>query len=271
MLLHDEKTTARSVTKKKAIIVRTKLIMLSKAQAKYTNSLKQKKYRQEIGAFVVEGEKAVEEFLYSKYELELIVALPQWIDSHRGIEKRFDGKVAITTEDEMAKITSFSSPSPVLAIFKIASTYEKQLQDNEFLLMLDGIRDPGNLGTIIRIADWLGIKHIICSPDCADAYNPKTVQSSMGSLSRISVYENELETVLTANKLPVYGAMLKGKNIYDYEKPMPGIILIGSESNGISKPIQRFITHPVFIPGKGKAESLNAAIACGIICSWLCK
>ena len=245
--------------------------MISKSQEKYTQSLKQKKFRQEHNAFVVEGEKAVEEFLYSAVELQWLFALPQWLNQHRGIEKRFEGKVIEANEISLGKMSSFTSPSTVLAVFKIPAQPKTEFKNDEFIVMLDGIRDPGNLGTIIRTADWFGIKHVICSLDCADAYNPKTVQSSMGSLAHVQVYENDLHEVLLKNQLPVYGAMLHGKNLDAITTTGKGIILIGSESNGISSNIQGFITDKVFIPGKGKAESLNASIACGIICSWLCK
>ena len=244
--------------------------MLTKTQEKYTNSLKQKKYREESGSFVVEGEKAVEEFLYSAFEIEMIIALPEWLSKHRGIEKRFENKVIEATPINMERISSFSTPSIVLAVVKIPLQPGNYKPDT-FILMLDGIRDPGNLGTIIRNADWFGIQHIICSPDCADAYNPKTVQASMGSLARITVYENDLVQVLEKNSMPVYGAVMKGPSLYEIQNPVPGIILIGNEGNGIRPALLPFISNPIFVVGKGKAESLNASVACGIICSWLCK
>jgi TrmH family RNA methyltransferase len=178
--------------------------------------------------------------------------------------------VETITEDELQKISQLQTANQVLAVLK-QLTVEKPVVENEWALYLDTIQDPGNFGTIIRIADWFGIKHIICSKGCTDLYNPKVVQSTMASIARVKVWYDEEESWLTQQWLPVLAATLGGQSIYEHEKISAGILLIGNESKGIRPEYIQQATHRITIPRIGEAESLNAAVATGIILSHLVK
>ncbi len=245
--------------------------MISKNQIKHIQSLHTKKNREEEGLFIVEGIKLVTEFItHTKFEIKEIYAVSAYIENQK--ELLITNKIAFTiiSTDELHKISLLSTPNQVLAVVKKS----KQSLDNDALnsstnLFLDDIRDPGNLGTIIRIADWFGIKQIICSPKCTELYNPKTLQASMGAVLRVNVIVEDFHNLLhNIVKIPIYGAVLNGNNIYT-STLKPGLIVIGNEANGISSEILQKITNQITIPAASSngSESLNAANACAIICS----
>jgi TrmH family RNA methyltransferase len=250
--------------------------MLSKNQIKFVNSLKQKKFREEHGYFIAEGTKIVPELLASGIEV-LQVYAGEWFFSAHHIS---NGTECIEIRPaELERISALSTPNEVLAVCRIPGyKLEKEKLAKKLTLVLDDIRDPGNLGTIIRIADWFGIENIVCSDGSADAFNPKVVQSTMGSIARIKIHYTDLTEFIRQSRanseLPVYGALLEGRNIYSENLLKEGLIVIGNESKGISESVQKMITHKVsipsfsyFKPGGGEAESLNAAVATAIICS----
>ena len=241
--------------------------MLGKSQVKYIQSLGQKKVRDEEGVFIAEGPKIVGELLESaELEISELFALPDWITANGTSIKTI--KATEINESDLGKISQLSTPNKVVALIK-KPVISKTLHTKAALsLVLDTIQDPGNLGTIIRIADWFGIRQIICSKTCADIYNPKTVQSTMGSIARVEVLYTELAQWLKEHKdVPVYAAALEGKDVTAMKKITEGLIVIGNESKGISDEIFELIDVKVTIPRIGKAESLNAAVATGIILS----
>ncbi|TDM00018.1 MAG: RNA methyltransferase [Flavobacteriaceae bacterium] len=237
--------------------------MLSKNQTKLISSLKQKKYRQKHGFFVVEGEKSVKEFVESSLKCVQIFSTLNypWLSSTK--------EVQFVTQEEMARLSLFSSPSEILALFEIPQNSDFIPQeDSSLILALDGISDPGNLGTIIRLCDWFGISEILCSPDTVDCYNPKVVQATMGSLTRVKLHYCDLEQTLPKLDLPVFGAMLQGENLYQSSLPKQMILLVGNEANGIRPSTIKTINTKISIPRFGsqkQTESLNVAMATGII------
>ena len=245
--------------------------MISKNQIKHIQSLHTKKSREEEGLFIVEGIKLVTEFIeQKKFEVKEIFALADYIESHSKILTRQKIWYNEISEEELKKISLLSTPNQVLAVIKKTD----QILDSALLsqttsLYLDDIRDPGNLGTIIRIADWFGIKQVICSPTTTELYNPKTLQASMGAVLRVNVVTIPFDELLAkCTNLPIYGTVLEGENIYT-SKLKHGIIVIGNEANGISKEVLKKITHHITIPAANSngSESLNAANACAIVCS----
>jgi TrmH family RNA methyltransferase len=251
--------------------------MLSRNQVKYINALKLKKQRESHRQFIAEGTKLVLDLMVSDYPVNEIFATREWTDLNA---TSFHSRKFISTEvteDELSQITALKTPSPVLAIFSIP---EKKIESTSFtdklILVLDEIRDPGNLGTIIRIADWFGISAVICSETTVDLFNPKVVQATMGSIARIPVHYTDLVVFLSAlhSSINIYGSFLDGENIYKKELFPKGVIIIGNESKGISGSVAQFVTDklhiPSFSPGKdavSHAESLNASIATAILCS----
>lgn len=238
--------------------------MISKNEIKYIQSLFQKKNRDTEGLFIAEGVKLVDELLHSDFIIQKIYATDEWIKSRASISN-----VVLVESFELEKISGLMTPNQVLAIARKNIPKQEPVEKDHITLVLDGIQDPGNLGTIIRIADWFGVTQIVAGNDTADVYNPKTVQATMGSICRVNVWYKELSSWLANAKLPVYGALLNGKSIFETERLKEGIIVIGNESKGIRENILPFITQAVTIPAKGKAESLNAAVAAGIILSHL--
>jgi len=254
--------------------------MLSHNQIKHINSLKIKKFRQLHKAFIVEGEKSVDELLGSSLQTIKIYAIPEWYDKNISLLKRKNIDLQEITEFELNKITDLTKPNQVLAIAEIpAINLPSPSEFTGMTLALDGIRDPGNMGTMIRTADWFGISKIICSSDSVDMYNAKVIQATMGSFSRVNVFYTNLPDFFKSlpTEIPVFGALLKGPDITQKAFTRPGIILIGSESHGISGSLIPFINEPLHIPNfpvsriKNHAESLNASIANGIICYEICK
>jgi RNA methyltransferase, TrmH family len=242
--------------------------MLNKKVVKDIQSLNLKKHRSETGLFVAEGPKVVRELLQLIPEqFQTLYATDTWQKEQKDWTPV---PVETITEDELQKISQLQTANQVLAVLK-QLTVEKPVVENEWALYLDTIQDPGNFGTIIRIADWFGIKHIICSKGCTDLYNPKVVQSTMASIARVKVWYDEEESWLTQQWLPVLAATLGGQSIYEHEKISAGILLIGNESKGIRPEYIQQATHRITIPRIGEAESLNAAVATGIILSHLVK
>jgi TrmH family RNA methyltransferase len=224
--------------------------------------------------FVVEGPKLVDELLKSDFSTEAIFALESWIDEKKNIINEVVDLVKIKAK-ELDRISGLKTPNQVLAIAKLPSNpgIHKSIF-SELVIMLDEIKDPGNLGTIIRTADWFGIQHLICSKDSVDAFNPKVVQASMGSVFRMKIYYEDLKSLLSDidSTTQVYGALLNGENIYKIQKANSGIILIGNESKGIAEELFPYITKRVSIPSyaataNGGPESLNASIATALFCA----
>lgn len=240
-------------------------MMLSKNEVKYIQSLYHKKQRQQEGLFIAEGPKLLTELLASNFTIETIYATEQWQANNTA---KHPAIITITAQ-ELERISNLQTPNQVVAIVKQQAQTTAPDFSNGLTLALDGIQDPGNLGTIIRIADWFGITQIICSNDTVELYNPKVIQSTMGSFLRTKLWYQDLESTLTTANTPVFGALLEGKSIYEVTKPTAGILVIGSEGNGISNAVLPFISNPVTIPRIGGAESLNAAVATGIIVSHL--
>ncbi len=247
--------------------------MISKAKIKQIHALGQKKGRDELRAFVAEGPKVVGDLLDSGMKARLITAKADWHYDGDTLKNKCDDFYDVTDE-ELRKISFMQHPQQVLAVFNMPEE-EKELPDakEQLILALDSVQDPGNLGTIIRIADWFGIKNIICSQETADVYNPKTIQATMGSIARVSVRYTQLERYLAGQPegIPVYGTLLDGKNIYTQELSANGIIVMGNEGRGISEPIKNIINRKLFIPnwpkGRETADSLNVAVATAITCS----
>ena len=240
--------------------------MLSKNTVKFIKSLHQKKYRNESGRFFVEGEKSVLELLQSDFETELVICTEEFLFKQSHLLGGFSGEVISVTVNQLEQVGQYQSNGAALAIGVMKENVPFEPSSTELIIALDEVRDPGNLGTIIRIADWFGIKKMVFSPQTADFYNPKVLQASMGSFTRVEFFYEALESVFDRWKLPVYGAFLEGENLHQLTKPEPGVILMGNESKGISRELFSKITQKVTIPGFGQAESLNVAIATAIIC-----
>ncbi|MDQ3192561.1 MAG: RNA methyltransferase [Bacteroidota bacterium] len=249
--------------------------MLSKNQIKLINSLKIKKFRDEYNLFIAEGNKIVPEILNSSLTIHSLYAKKTWLDENNYLlseRKELKNNVFEASTKELERISALSTPNEVLLLVE-KPIYDFNISDlnGRLSLMLDEIKDPGNFGTIIRIADWFGIEHIICSKNSVDAFNPKVVQATMGSLARIKIHYQDLSKVLKKAsenlKIPVYGALLNGENIYQEKLENSGIILLGNESRGISIELLPLVTKKITIPSFGNAESLNISTAAAVICS----
>jgi TrmH family RNA methyltransferase len=234
----------------------------SKAKLKQYQQLQSKKFRQKYGLFVVEGLKSVNELAASDWPLETILCTPAFLERYGDkMEFKFD----LISSEEFALTSHLANPQEVLAIAQIV---ERDTPVSNWQIALDGINDPGNLGTIIRIADWYGINTIYCSSNTVEFYNSKVIQSTMGSFLRVNVIHGDL-TELLADK-DVYATLLDGENIRTIPKPKSGVLLIGNEANGIENETLKTVKHtPITIPGKGNTESLNAAMATAICCERL--
>lgn len=247
-------------------------MMISKAKIKYLRSLELKKNRNAEGVFVAEGPKVVGDLL-QKMPAQLIVATQQWYEE---CTYSLDTECCILSEEELKKVSFLKHPQQVMAVFKqkIADKQAILTSLNQSLaLALDGIQDPGNLGTIIRIADWFGIENIFCSKDTADLYNPKVVQATMGSIARVNILYTDLNRLIDQlpSSYPIYGTLLTGKNIYEQALSQKGLIVMGNEGKGISPSIRERINRELLIPpypaNRKTAESLNVAIATAIVCA----
>jgi TrmH family RNA methyltransferase len=280
--------------------------MLTQSQVKHIAALKLKKFREEHGQFIAEGHKLVMDMVSSEFLITGIYASGEWIAENHSMVSAKKIPVFETTDREMERISALSTPSQVMAVVNIPVPDHtvSGIHDfsNSLSLALDDIRDPGNLGTIIRIADWFGIETVLCSQNCVDVYNPKVVQATMGSIARVKVLSCNLVEVLGGtlsgsptpsgsptlsgsptpsgsptlsgcrDEVPVYGTFLEGDSLYDQTLSNQGVIVIGNEARGISPELAPFITNKIFIPSfgssvNGKAESLNASVATAIICA----
>ena len=248
---------------------------ISKNQIKFVRQLEQKKYRRREGLFVAEGTKVVGDLL-AHYQPHSVYATEEWLAKNTSSLSHLSSSVFTVTDEELRRISFLQHPQQVLALFPLPTMAAANfsLFTNHFSLSiaLDGIQDPGNLGTIIRIADWFGIEHIICSEDTADAWNPKVIQATMGSIARVNIiYINLSDFIDTLPPdYPVYGTLLDGDNIYTQPLTPHGLIVMGNEGNGISPEIRQKINRRLFIPSyrtDDTAESLNVAIATAITCA----
>jgi TrmH family RNA methyltransferase len=233
--------------------------MVVKSIIKLIKSLQQKKYRYEHQLFVVEGKKSVEELLESKLECYGVYHTVEdnLINSHP--------KAEVVSTKELAQMSSLKTPPGILGVFHFPKPSTPVFED--WSLVLDDIRDPGNLGTIIRLCDWFGIRQLICSKQTVDCYNPKTLQATMGSISRVQIHYQDIKEFLAQSDLPIYGAFMDGNSIYKVKLPQKGILIMGNEANGISEDIENLMSHRISIPsyGDSSTESLNVAMATGIL------
>ena len=251
--------------------------MISKNRIKYVRSLEMKKFRKAEGVFVAEGRKLVDD-LREVFECAYLAATDRWMVEHdewvRAL-KSSGVEIDEVTEEELRRVSFQETPQQVLAVFRQRNG---QVDINEearknLCLMLDDVQNPGNLGTIVRQADWFGIEHIFCSRGCADIYNPKTVQATMGAMARVQVHYADLPELLDGLEkgIPVYGTFLDGENMYKKELENRGVIVMGNEGKGVSKEVERYVTERLYIPnypeGRQTSESLNVAIATAIVCA----
>lgn len=245
--------------------------MLSKAQISLITSLQNKKFRLQHQVFIVEGIKSVLEFVNSSYKVQKIYATVQARTKLDKIPHNI--KLEEVTEAEFQKISSLKNPQGALALVTLPETqnFDPNILKGKHTLVLDDVQDPGNLGTIIRTAEWFGINQIICSIGTVDAYNPKVVQATMGSLSRVQIYYLDIEEFIKQNTLPTFGALLDGQSIYSTDFGNEGLIIMGNEGNGIRPNLIPQIDKAVTIPRFGAAESLNVAVATTIFCSELSR
>ena len=236
--------------------------MITKNQIKLIISLQQKKNRIKHQLFFAEGEKVIHELLKSTFKLVNIYCTEPIFND------KYSQQTDIISESNFKKISALTTPSNCLALFEIPET--KSFVDSGLIMVLESIQDPGNLGTIIRLCDWFGVDQLVCSPDTVDIFNPKVVQATMGSLTRVNICYQDLEPILTKTKLPVYGTFMDGENIYKTKLPKNAIIILGNEGKGISYKLEQIVTEKIAIPRFGKiqaTESLNVANAAAIVLS----
>lgn len=244
--------------------------MITKGQIKFLQSLSRKKGRDESGCFLAEGNRLVEDTL-GCFACRLLVATLEWMEAHPRAQA---AERVVVSRDELSRASQQKTPQEVLAVYEIPlHTYDIETVTGKLSLALDTVQDPGNVGTIIRIADWMGIRHIFCSPGTADVYAPKVVQATMGALARVAVHYVPLESLVKriAARAEVYGTFLDGENIYDVPLTRNGLIVMGNEGNGISPAIERAVTRklriPNYPPGEVTCESLNVAVATAVTCA----
>ena len=247
--------------------------MISKNKKKFLSSLQQKKYRKKHNAFIAEGDKINHDLLTENSKCRELFATREWIDKNRNILPENVVEVSVA---ELKSVSNQKSPPEVIGVYEtMESDIDMSYLGKDLVLALDGVQDPGNMGTIIRLADWFGIKQIVCSEDTADLYNPKVVQATMGAVARVKVRYCDLHDLITEYKkntgLPVYGTFLEGENIYRKELSERGMIVMGNEGKGIRKSIEELITERLYIPNyppdAPTSESLNVSVATAIVCS----
>jgi TrmH family RNA methyltransferase len=242
--------------------------MLSQAKIKWIRSLEQKKFRAEYGVFLAEGSKCCSD-LSELLPCRLLAATPEWLRAHPRVNA---AEVVETSREVLRKASLQKNPQEVLAVFETpVHRFSPDDLIGRLSLALDNVQDPGNLGTILRIADWFGIRDVLCSVGTVDAFNPKTVQATMGAIGRVRIHYLPLNEVLEKVQLPVYGTFLEGDVLYDTPLSNEGIIVMGNEGNGISEATATHITHKLYIPdfpaGKTGSESLNVSVATAIVCA----
>lgn len=251
--------------------------MLTKAEIQSLYSLRGKKHREALGLFVVEGEKVVNELLAANYRFEEIYATSAWLAgrsaqmppnaSASGSPSFPPPKLVEVTVEEMERASHFPTPSSVLAVGRVhREPLPASALDHGITLALDGVQDAGNVGTLIRIADWFALDRVVLAPDCADLFHQKVINASMGSFARVRVYTAELSSAFASTKLPVLGCDLTGTDVHELPELRDAIIVIGSEGRGLSPAVKQLLTQRVTIPRFGGAESLNAAVAAAIVC-----
>ncbi|MEY4038242.1 MAG: hypothetical protein RIR67_552 [Bacteroidota bacterium] len=236
--------------------------MVSKNQIKLISSLQQKKQRIAHQLFIAEGIKGIQELLDASFELDHLYT------TQNDFEMVSNNHKTVVSDADLKKISALATPNTCLAVFKMPK--EKKIEASGLILVLDSVRDPGNLGTIMRLCDWFGIQQLICSKETVDIYNPKVVQATMGSIARVNVSYVDLNDFLTTTSLPVFGTFMNGDNIYKTALPQEGIIVMGNEANGISPELEKIIKNRLTIPRFGtiqKTESLNVATATAIVLS----
>ncbi len=249
--------------------------MLSKNRVKYVRSLEMKKFRKADGVFVAEGHKLVGDLL-DVFSCTYLAATADWLSQHASWVQRQGGvEIDEVTDEELRRLSFQETPQQVLAVFR-QPTYAVDINEvakRELCLVLDDVQNPGNLGTIVRLADWFGIEHIFCSRGCADIYNPKTVQATMGGIARVKTHYVELPEMLSRldKDIPIYGTFLDGENMYQKPLDPRGLIVMGNEGKGVSAAVEAFVTERLYIPnypvGRETSESLNVAIATAIVCA----
>ncbi len=243
--------------------------MLTKAQIRDLRSLRDRKHRETTGRFAVEGEKLVADLIAEGHAIEELYALESWTPpaGRHALPRR-----VVVSEEEMGRISHFPTPSPVLAVcvMRREELVPSMLATGR-TLALDGVQDPGNVGTLIRVADWFGFACVLLSPDCADPHSPKVIQASMGSFARVPLFRTDLDEALSAAKVPVLGCDLTGESVHELAPQKNVVVVIGSEGRGLTDPVRERLTGRVTIPRIGKAESLNAAVAGAIVCAALAR
>lgn len=242
-----------------------KLNSPSKETLKFIKSLKLKKNRFKEQLFLVEGAKNIIELLQSDYQISLVIGTNEFLHDYAYLLPKnidvFSAKIK-----DLGKTGTFKTNNSAIAVAEIKPNIPYNIKQNEFILVLDDIRDPGNLGTIIRIADWYGINKIVLSETTTDVYNPKVINSSMGSFTRVSMFQTNLKNFLDKQSMPIFGAFTDGENIHEVDFPEGGFIVLGNESKGISPELSGMIKRRISIPRYGRAESLNVATAAAVIC-----
>jgi TrmH family RNA methyltransferase len=249
--------------------------MITRNQVKMILSLQKRKVREENSLFVIEGDKLVREYILAGNRVKLLAGKPEWIDGESGTVTEGADETVTVSYDELRRISSLRTPHNVLAVAPmIKSEYSDNLLVGRLTPVLEYVQDPGNLGTIIRIAAWFGMGNIVCSPDCVDFYNPKVIQATMGAFMHVTVWYKPLEAFLgkaVSDGIPVYGATMDGPSVYESDLGSEGVILFGNESRGISDGLLGYVTRRITIPGPGNPlagiESLNVSMATAIICS----
>lgn len=247
--------------------------MLSKHLTNIIQNLEKKKFREKYNLFKIEGEKLVQELFLSDMKVDTLIARPSWIERNRRKAQSYN--TIEVNEIEMGRVSNFKSLPEVIALAQIpVKEHSPEEIKNELSIVLNGIQDPGNLGTILRLSDWFGVRHVFCDHDCANIFNPKSVQASMGAIFRVNVFYLDLVEFIPRfvdQNFPCYGAFLEGENIYRTELRTKGFIVMGNEGNGISPEIERFVTRKITIPSFAHSpystESLNVGVATGIILS----
>jgi len=241
--------------------------MLSNSDSKFIKSLQLKKYRKSTGLFVTEGQKNILELVASNIKISRLLLTRQFYDEQRKNIGKWCEEVEIVNEKDLVKCGTFRTNDTGMAIAHIPEDDTLNCDQGSLTIVLEDVRDPGNLGTILRIANWYGLKSIVCSQGCADCYNTKVINSSMGSFFWVKCIYTDLPSFLNSNKnMPIIGTTLDGDNLHDYSFPSQAIVVMGNESIGISQELQNYLTTKIRIPGHGQAESLNVAIASAIVC-----
>jgi RNA methyltransferase, TrmH family len=240
-------------------------VMLTKGRAKFIESLKDKKVRTAQKLFVVEGEKSVAELLSSDFSIDSLFITKSFESKYASLLKQKRFSYELVEKEEIENMGSFGSNEAALAVVRQKTNDPLTAYADEIVLALSDIRDPGNLGTILRIADWYGIRKVLASNTTVDFYNNKAISASMGSFLRVKVFYTDLEKFISRAKVPVFAALMKGENVHETKFPKGGILIMGNESNGISKDLQSLVNNKITIPRFGSAESLNAAVATAVI------